>query len=737
MVNSNAAVGSLITRKQLVLLGFIFAVIMLVISLLLSGTAFASGAVGSGGSGSAGAGGSYASRNGYTWAAYDINGAGPSGGFRDGTAWGTVQSICRGSNAGSVSIYVLADDGSNSKDGSRMYRGYNYWQDWSVGKIANGSVIDSGRATAIPSSWARAAFDALPAASKFGYTFNTGSAGNVAWLCTGVDADPNPAGDSLFDCDRGFQGWALDANDLNARLGIAVLVRRTGTATWGTLATTTANQAIPNPPFDTTALARFGVNGNRGFTVALPGAYRDNLAYDYMVWAANAPGTPGAPVSNITLGGRVSFDRFRCSPPPQPWDVGVEVMCDIDRGTVTYTFSRNGTIRGNVNVIRNANFNNPNTPLLTNDTTTYNNSTWPTSPIVERFTPQVGQTLVASISVSPGNSGGTNSLPDTDTCPETGPKTAKPYFRTYGHDVVVGRHFTATDGTCSAAKSASKIEAFTRANGGNYVGSGSQFAASALGVIDGFMTAANHSGSSPGTTLPIEDLAFGNADSTASPGSKSATDLGSDTGAYAGCIGDYITYAEDPSSRFLTPSSNPVAAPNPIPTTAVDPTFSGPQRPIKYYYDGDITITGDITYSSDPQVSYNTQFINVIIVKGGNIRIAPSVSRIDALLVAVPDGPDTGQINTCSGTFQECVDAGTLTINGAVIANEIKLNRLNGDIDGPSTDPNELPVDTDIAEVFNYPAYMNFALMNIGSGATSDFSGLGEYESIVGLPPVL
>ena len=708
----HGAKNILVSKRNIILISLIITLAILAVSVVLSGTAFANGAVGTGGSGSGGGtgGGGYNSRNGFTWAAYDINGPGPSGGFRNGASWGSIRSVCQGVNAGSISIYVIRSANTN------QFRGYNYNQDWSIGKIADGSVIDGGRATAIPSYWARAAFDALPAAAKAGYTFG-GSNENVSWLCTGLGNNPNPQGRSLFSCSRGFQGWALDADNLSARLGVAVLVRRSGTTAWSTLSLTTANQPIPEPPFNRSNLAAFGVSGNRGFTVSLPSSYRDNLSYDWMIIAANATGTPGAPIANITLLDGAPFSSFRC---PTPWDVGVNVSCDVDAGTITFSVSKTGTVPGNVTVTRSARLTNPVRALAPSSPVTLNNSQIPWSQTYDiNPQPDLGQHVESSISISPGGAGTSNNTSnDSDSCSD-GPRTAKPYLRVYGGDVVTGLDFQASDGTCSGIKDTTAgINAHSRNAGGNLVGAGSQFATSAAGQIVSFISAANHNGAASTNTRPFKDLMFSNTTSG---------NYGNDIGAYSGCLPDYSKLMDTTGGASSYTPGSTIAA-----------NSSGG---IRRYHEGNLDITGDITLLPSQTIDADNGFVNIIIVKGGDIRIAPVVTQIDALLVAIPDDSGNGgTIDTCYlstvATGGPCVNK--LTINGSLVANKIEFDRLGGDLRDAGSD--ETPGSGSIAEVINYPAYLNFVFTGLVENsvpAASSPLNIGDYDSISEQPPIL
>ncbi len=719
------------TIRKVLFFSIIISFVILLGGLLISNKAFAAGGIGSGGGASGGStgGGGYSTRNGWSWAVYDINGGGPSGGFRSGSSWGNVQTICRGANAGSVMIYGIANGAGN-------IRGYNFTQDPNVpfaGQFSPGTVIDGGRATAVPTSWAQNAFYALPGqgVDTTGYIFG-GSGGNVAWFCTGIDpVNHNPVGNSVANCATGFQGWALDADDLNARLGVVIVIKST-LESWNSSnyrISITSNQAIPNPPFNTGALAVFGVSGNLGFTESIPTQFKNASNYDWIVLATNAFGTPSNPLGFS----RIGQGTFNC---PAEWDVGVDVTCDIDAGTATFSFSKFGTLSGNVTVTRNLRLNNPTEVFLANSVSVYNNNSWPTSPIVVDINAQTdyGQTMDASISVTPGGSGAANnSGNDSRACPTTKPRYAKPYFRVYGSDVVVGKNFVDSSGVCPAGKNPNaSINTFSMDRPGiGWVGSGSQFAASATGTITGFMTASMHNNvidpSAPtdlGVPRPWLGLAFGN--------NSPPTAGGNDTTGYTGCMPDYEAYVNANASNLFTQPSS--ATPTVINQTLVNNSNK------HVFINGDATITSNITDSATTYNSLDDMNPIIVIVKG-NINIAPGVDTLDGLYVAIPKGDGSGgTINTCAVNpiTDACIN--TLTVNGAFAAKKVELNRLDGDANSV-TDPNQADSSTNIAEKFIFTPDLFLGLMNrnnINDSTTNqDISTVGDFESLVGLPPVL
>ncbi len=720
------------SRKNIILMGIVLAMVFVGSSLALSSKAFAAGGVGGGGSSSGGAGG-HQTRDGHSWMVYDVNGPGPTDGFRNGASWGAVQDTCQSANAGSIMIYGVAD-------GNQDIMGYNFTSSWEAfaGHYAPGTSVDHGRATAIPTSWAQTAFNELPSrgVSTFGFTFGV----NVSWFCSEINqTNHDPAGQALADCNAGFQGWALDADNLFAQLGIGIAIKHAGAATWDPSLTvyTTGNQPIPNPPFNTVALAAYGVGGDRGYTTPIPSQLKDGSTYEWIALAANATGTPGNGFGFSSIG----TGTFTC---PAEWDVGVDVVCDIDSGTAIFTFSRNGNIAGDVTVTRNVRLNDPTQVILSNETTVYNNTNWPTGSIEVSSNPAVGQTMDASISVSPGGSGSlSNSGNDSRACPTTGPHSAKPYFRVYGGDVVVGRNFT-SGGTCTGSTSA-EIKSFAQHPSSGWRGSGTELAARATGAIDGFLSASTR----PGSPSAPAGLSFGNSTGVGSTpiANFGAIKPGNDSAAYAGCIPDY--YSEYIDGKFpdqatidehnLANSASKVGDASGSgewsSNGVIDVAKSG-----YYFYEGDLTITDnvildDYNFDGSAAGADMAQIPKFVLIVRGNIYIAPNVTELQGVYIAQPGPGGGGTINTCAGaghTWEECRD-NQLVVQGSFISSDLKLNRLKGDIN--NANPGEGPGASEIAEVFIFRPDLMFS--KAGDEAHDPTTRPTEYDSIVGLPPVL
>lgn len=313
----------------------------------------------------------------------------------------------------------------------------------------------------------------------------------------------------------------------------------------------------------------------------------------------------------------------------------------------------------------------------------------------------------------------------------------KPYLRVYGGDVAAGSGFGAT---CSQAHNSAQILTF---NNGLGSGSGTQFAAFALDIINGFSTANGRptdpkppAGLSFSNTAgdPVYGGAFGNqpvcavdywSTSVTTPTIGSPTDVGS------------LSQSNYAISARTTLNGN-----TPIPNG----------KKLAIYATDDVLITGSgIRYLNGDPGNWWIHTADIpsfyLVVKGHNIYIDSSVTRLDGVYVALPDASgNNGTIYTCTNGFNLWDSSGTgsptslhghcqnqLLINGSFIANRVKFQRTKGDIGGSSN--GQLKTDPNIAEIFNYTA--DLWLTSPAAGRPSGSSGTGNYDSITSLPPVL
>ncbi len=142
---------------------------------------------------------------------------------------------------------------------------------------------------------------------------------------------------------------------------------------------------------------------------------------------------------------------------------------------------------------------------------------------------------------------------------------------------------------------------------------------------------------------------------------------------------------------------------------------------IVYVPNGNVTITGDITYQND-SISRLRDIPQLVII-AKNITINEGVEKVNAWLVALNDGAGRdGVITTCdkSPTLKACDKE--LRINGPVMAKDLRLNRTFGaDKDNPTDTP---------AEIINLPATTYLWLQAL---SFSDYKAQTSYS--IELPP--
>jgi len=162
-------------------------------------------------------------------------------------------------------------------------------------------------------------------------------------------------------------------------------------------------------------------------------------------------------------------------------------------------------------------------------------------------------------------------------------------------------------------------------------------------------------------------------------------------------------------------------------TNSPNPAIGAGDR-TTYVSNGDIYITNSIYLDINrTPFNKNTHPVVVIYSLSGNIRIAPSVTNIDAILLA-----PNGNIYTCdNGTgfparsdWEQFPNVGCrspLVVNGALIANEVRFQRAIG-----SRYLNNTP-----SEVVNYPWYMPYINLSLPN------KGAVKFDAYRSLPPRL
>jgi hypothetical protein len=320
-----------------------------------------------------------------------------------------------------------------------------------------------------------------------------------------------------------------------------------------------------------------------------------------------------------------------------------------------------------------------------------------------------------------------------------------PYMSAFGADVIAGNGF----GDSCAEPGGQIIASFDAAN---YRGSGTQFAAIATGQITRF------SGGKMRGLAPRPPKGLNIANTGAAPASDE----------YGGglqrthCVFDYgstwdTTLATGPSSNlngWLNNSGSPHVGRFTLGAT----TLGGPPiaripngtRAVLYSQfpaGGDRILDRNIHYDNEAWTAIDEIPSFVLIVKG-DIHIDRLVNRLDGIYVAVPRDDGTGgNIYTCSnGTdpyteFQMQDNCTTpLTVNGALIANRIVLNRYAASSLRKGTQ-GEFPYAANnancgrpvcAAEVINFSPELFLAPPLFDALPPST-----RYESITSLPPIL
>jgi hypothetical protein len=351
------------------------------------------------------------------------------------------------------------------------------------------------------------------------------------------------------------------------------------------------------------------------------------------------------------------------------------------------------------------------------------------------------------------------------------PVTNEPYAHFFGGDTQAGPGFS-TGESCRVDSSA-HISLLTRNTGTLPKGSGTQFAAQALSEISGFSSANLRKLFPTGSG----GLSYSNTEKRGSSGTDSPQIGGWGGIASNYCIADYFgtmpkdtpstsnntaaigvngaQYYKNPAGGRITISGANLQVPNNV-------------KQAIYIENGDLYIANNITFPGATAGWNSLSEIPslYIIVKNGNIRIDPSVTRLDGIYVAQPNGSSKGLITTCgsasrsympSEIFNTCKNQ--LVVNGAFVARQIYLNRSfsslryaeryggeNGESPlygsnhtcglAGSDIPGSGPANSNdcAAEIFNFSPefYLQQPAITNSGGPSS-----GKFDSYTGLSPVL
>lgn len=293
-----------------------------------------------------------------------------------------------------------------------------------------------------------------------------------------------------------------------------------------------------------------------------------------------------------------------------------------------------------------------------------------------------------------------------------------PYLNVYGGDVLTGSSSSYNAGVSSCTTDSSAgVFSWNNYNTG-YSGAGAQYAVQTLAAIVEFA-----SGLSSNNTPPA-GLSFANVDPAYnSPGQGKF-------GGYFGAPGGDCNFTGDLTSA-------PVSGAAATSAIAALPAQLPDASQTVVYANGDVYISRDIIYTTSGWTNVSQIPFFKLVVVGGDIYIDRTVSKLDGLYVAEPNGATGGRIYTCAtgpgvavnptlpGSYTTCNKQ--LVVNGAFVARYVAFGRTYGSV-GQAKTTDSLSSNHD-AEVFNYTPEL---WLPRGASSPGD-----AYTSITGLPPVL
>lgn len=341
---------------------------------------------------------------------------------------------------------------------------------------------------------------------------------------------------------------------------------------------------------------------------------------------------------------------------------------------------------------------------------------------------------------------------------------ATPYFKTYGSDVFTGGWFDDDSDSCNSSVYYQKpgvsaftggIDTVTKTSGGSGApvgGGSSQYGVLSVGRIAGtFGSDEGFYSAEAASPTRSTTLSFANNNADAFGG----TFEGAGAPNQGNCIPDYYTTKRLPSAIPFTASSKPnpsnatgqwwlqTSTGSPLDLLNADVSIPTGNK-LTIFVKGDVYIDGNIRYAAGATEANVQKFA---LVAEGNIYVDPAVTQLDGLYIAQPDldlvasNPATGNTGvfwTCHPNNNAATLAATypnsctnkLTVNGAVIAKQLKLLRTSGDIGSASLA--ETPSVNTAAEVFNYTPEMFIG----GPFFNPVPPSTNKIQSLISLPPV-
>jgi hypothetical protein len=367
---------------------------------------------------------------------------------------------------------------------------------------------------------------------------------------------------------------------------------------------------------------------------------------------------------NIAAG---QFNVCNSAPLPAGASRGLAENIQITTDTSAFSGGSNNTVTRDI-------------PTGVNNTTVVNGSPCDFGPAYNLTVPAtavVGNRICATISAVPSagfsDRTGLNNTPVTDEFCVT--VSNGPYLKVYGNDVWAGFEFS--NGTsCSPGRGL--VESIGRAA----AGASGEYAAFAMGNIDSFGTA-----NSPLSHM----MKFANTPTHGSYGANR-------------CVNDYYSLLAGQSATNPQPLNGLINGNNPDDGQYLYSSSQSTNGTNNYrkrqtiLIDGNLTINGNIQYTGN----YSRSDIPILVfVVRGNIFIDPNVTQLDGIYIAVPNGNNSGIIDTCavdnvvndydplgapangSGTCDDLLE-----INGSFIAQNIYFRRTSGGINEAATGNN-------------------------------------------------
>ncbi len=310
------------------------------------------------------------------------------------------------------------------------------------------------------------------------------------------------------------------------------------------------------------------------------------------------------------------------------------------------------------------------------------------------------------------------------TCPVGTVEVANhPYLRVWRGDVVAGCTPPSVSPWYPTNTAGSgKIQAWN--NDAVGAGAGTDVAAQALGVIDGFSSGQR-------STMTVDDyLTFANT------GSGWGGSFGSGL-----CASDYYSGAPATSGSISSANLSSLASGTYSYTGGtISGATIGAGKHLTIYVNGNLTITNDITFGSTTNWSSVTQIPSLKLIVRGDINISNPVNNLSGTYIAQPSGTTTGgTIYTCTNgatpysdtvssrtaLINNCTD--TLTVYGSFVARTVRFLRLSGNV--ITANKADAVAQGTAAEKFIYSP--EIWLSESGSNGTADV-----YDSITSLPPI-